>query len=262
MYSDISTRIRASASSNINSASALLSSVFPTPVGPRKRNEPIGRLGSAIPARERFTALATLVTASSCPTTCSVSDSSIRASLAASSSSMRAAGIPVHRETTPAISASVISSFKRRRLRWSDCRRFILSARSRSFWGIWSYRISAAFCKSAIASADSASCRSVSSSFLSSPMASRVSRSLFHLVSRALVFSLSSAISFSISCKRSEILSVSLSSDCTSLLRASRSISSRRTWRSATVSSSGLFSSEMRNAEAASSIRSTALSGR
>ena len=33
---------------------------FPTPVGPRKRNDPVGRLGSEIPARERRTASATL----------------------------------------------------------------------------------------------------------------------------------------------------------------------------------------------------------
>ena len=36
-------------SSNITSARALHSSVLPTPVGPRKMNEPIGRLGSCRP---------------------------------------------------------------------------------------------------------------------------------------------------------------------------------------------------------------------
>ena len=40
-------------SSKRNSARALATSVFPTPVGPRKRNEPIGRLGSLSPARVR-----------------------------------------------------------------------------------------------------------------------------------------------------------------------------------------------------------------
>ena len=39
-----------------NSASALRSSVLPTPVGPRNMNEPIGRFGSCRPARERRTA--------------------------------------------------------------------------------------------------------------------------------------------------------------------------------------------------------------
>ena len=46
-------------------ASARAVSVFPTPVGPRKMNEPIGRLGSLSPARERLTAFETACTASS-----------------------------------------------------------------------------------------------------------------------------------------------------------------------------------------------------
>ena len=44
MNSLMSMRTMASSSSNRNSASALHSSVLPTPVGPRNRNEPIGRL--------------------------------------------------------------------------------------------------------------------------------------------------------------------------------------------------------------------------
>ena len=40
-------------------ASALVSSVLPTPVGPRNMNEPIGRLGSCRPARARRTAVDT-----------------------------------------------------------------------------------------------------------------------------------------------------------------------------------------------------------
>ena len=47
----------ACSSSKRNSASARASSVLPTPVGPRKRNEPIGRLGSERPERERRMAL-------------------------------------------------------------------------------------------------------------------------------------------------------------------------------------------------------------
>ena len=45
MYSDMSTRIRADASAKRNLASARASSVFPTPVGPEKMNEPIGPVG-------------------------------------------------------------------------------------------------------------------------------------------------------------------------------------------------------------------------
>ena len=46
MYSDISSRTIARSSSNRNSASARAVSVLPTPVGPRKINEPTGRFGS------------------------------------------------------------------------------------------------------------------------------------------------------------------------------------------------------------------------
>ena len=60
MYSDISSRTIARSSSNKNSATARASSVLPTPVGPRKRNEPIGRFGSLKPDRLRRIAFATL----------------------------------------------------------------------------------------------------------------------------------------------------------------------------------------------------------
>ena len=59
MYSDMSMRTIAFSSSNRNSASARASSVLPTPVGPRKMNEPIGRFGSFRPERARITASAT-----------------------------------------------------------------------------------------------------------------------------------------------------------------------------------------------------------
>src|SRR3954467_13662403 len=59
MYSLMSSRTSARSSSNMNWASARASSVFPTPVGPRKTNEPIGRFGSCRPARAPRRALAT-----------------------------------------------------------------------------------------------------------------------------------------------------------------------------------------------------------
>jgi hypothetical protein len=52
MNSDMSMRTIDSSVSNRNSASALQSSVLPTPVGPRNRNDPFGRRGSDRPARE------------------------------------------------------------------------------------------------------------------------------------------------------------------------------------------------------------------
>jgi len=51
MYSDMSIRTIASSSPNRNSASVRASSVLPTPEGPRKMNEPVGRFGSLRPAR-------------------------------------------------------------------------------------------------------------------------------------------------------------------------------------------------------------------
>src|SRR3954471_13523806 len=59
MYSDMSMRTIASSSPNRNSASVRASSVLPTPDGPRKMNEPVGRFGSLRPARERRIAFET-----------------------------------------------------------------------------------------------------------------------------------------------------------------------------------------------------------
>src|SRR5699024_2759215 len=67
MYSDISIRIIASSSENITSARARANSVLPTPVGPKKMKEPIGRLGSIRAARARITAFEIAFTASACP---------------------------------------------------------------------------------------------------------------------------------------------------------------------------------------------------
>ena len=84
---------------------------MPTPVGPRNRNEPIGRLGSCRPARARRTALLTAATASSWPTTRECSFASICSSLSRSPSSIRSTGTPVQRETTWAMSLSVTASW-------------------------------------------------------------------------------------------------------------------------------------------------------
>ena len=53
MYSDISMRINASSESNKYFARTFANCVFPTPVGPRKKKEPIGLFGSFNPARFR-----------------------------------------------------------------------------------------------------------------------------------------------------------------------------------------------------------------
>ncbi len=114
MYSLMSSRTMFSSLSNIDSASARASSVLPTPVGPRKMNEPMGRFGSLSPARARMTASATACTASSWPMTRSCKMESSRSSFSCSPSSSRATGTPVQRATTSAISSAVTSSCTRR----------------------------------------------------------------------------------------------------------------------------------------------------
>ena len=123
MYSLMSMRTIARSSSKRKSASDRASSVLPTPVGPRKRNEPIGRLGSERPARLRRMALATATTASSWPMTRSCSTSSRRTSLAISPSMSRLTGTPVHLLTTSAMSSSSTSSFSIFWAAWSSSRR-------------------------------------------------------------------------------------------------------------------------------------------
>ena len=93
--------------SNKNVAKVLHNSVLPTPVGPKNRNEPLGRFGSAKPARERRTALATAATASDWPITRLCNSLSMRNNFSRSPSSIFEIGMPVHFDTTSAISSSV-----------------------------------------------------------------------------------------------------------------------------------------------------------
>jgi hypothetical protein len=95
MYSDMSRLIIAASSPNRNSASVLASSVLPTPDGPRKMNEPLGRFGSFRPARVRRIAWLTALMALSWPMTRLWSSSSMRSSLAVSSSVSLYTGMPV-----------------------------------------------------------------------------------------------------------------------------------------------------------------------
>ena len=89
MYSDMSIWISASESPNMNSASALASSVLPTPVGPAKMKLPMGRLGSLSPARLRRTASLIRLMASVWEMTFFWISSSIRSSRVVSSVSSR-----------------------------------------------------------------------------------------------------------------------------------------------------------------------------
>ena len=132
IYSDISRRTRFASSSNKVWAKALANSVFPTPVGPKNKKDPIGRLGSLIPDRARRTASATTLTPSSCPTTRRCKNSSSFKSFSISPWRSRLMGIPVHRLTTSAISSSSTSSFKRRLVPcfWPRCSSSDWSSRS------------------------------------------------------------------------------------------------------------------------------------
>ena len=109
-YSLMSKRTRLVSSSNKNSANDLASSVLPTPVGPKSRNEPSGRVVSCRPARARRTACAMASTAWRCPMTRAPMRSSICNSFSRSVSSNRVAGMPVQRLTTRAISSASTAS--------------------------------------------------------------------------------------------------------------------------------------------------------
>ena len=110
-YSPMSIRTIARSSSNRKSASARASSVLPTPVGPRNRNEPIGLRGSDSPARLRRIAFATAFTASSWPTTLRVEGLLHPDELLHLTFQEPLTGTPVHRLTTSATSSASTSSF-------------------------------------------------------------------------------------------------------------------------------------------------------
>ena len=110
-YSLMSMRVISASSLKRYVARAFANSVFPTPVVPRKMNEPMGRLGSCRPARLRRTASLTACMASSCPMTLLCNSSSRLSSFWRSLSSILLTGIPVQRDTTSAMSSAVTSSF-------------------------------------------------------------------------------------------------------------------------------------------------------
>ncbi len=91
-------------SSELNNASDKLfaSSVFPTPVGPKKIKLPIGLLGALNPLLALLTALAKLTTASSCPITRLCKISSSFKSLSLSVSVNLVTGTPVQAARTSA----------------------------------------------------------------------------------------------------------------------------------------------------------------
>ena len=166
-YSDMSRRTMARSSSKRNSARARAVSVFPTPVGPRNRNDPTGRFGSCTPARARRTARDTAPNASSCPTTRFASSASSRAKRLRSESTSRVTGMPVHSATTSATSSAVTSSLRNFPSAWSASSRAWAASISAVALGISEYWTSATRSSSPRRVARSASVRSPSTFSLS-----------------------------------------------------------------------------------------------
>ncbi len=119
---------------NRKAASARATSVLPTPVGPRNRNEPAGRAVAFKPARERRMARARAEMAFSWLMMRLCNSSSMRSSLVISSSRMAVMGTPVQRATTSSMSSLVtIPVEESSRLYFSrNCRMFSRSLRSSS----------------------------------------------------------------------------------------------------------------------------------
>ena len=252
MNSDMSIRTIDSSVSNRNSASALQSSVLPTPVGPRNRNEPFGRRGSASPARERRMASETMRTASSWPTTRRDSASSIRKSFSFSPSSIFETGMPVHFETTSAISSSV--TWLRTSCVGVDSAACATAIRFSSS-GMRPYCSSAILLRSPRRRAASSSSFTFSSSSLTAAAPCSEAFSPFQISSRS-AYSRSSPAKVS-SSVASRLRVASSFSFCS----ATCSIFSWMMRRSSLSSTSGLESISMRMRAPASSIRSMALSG-
>ena len=257
MNSLMSMRTIASSVSKRYPASALQSSVLPTPVGPRNRKLPIGRFCSPSPARLRRTASATASTASGWPTTRFFRSASMWRSFCRSLSTSLLTGMPVQRLTTAAIASASTSSFTSvspvaRRF----CRLSCAACCSASSALISPCRMRAAFSKLPTRCACSAS--NFFSSMRLAALLTR-SRSFFsdcHCEVSRRSSSLRSAISFSARPSRS-LLSASFS-----IFSASRSISSCISRRRTLSSALGMLSFSMRRRLAASSTRSMALSGR
>ena len=107
MNSDMSKRTSDFSLPNRKAASARATSVLPTPVGPRNRNDPAGRALDFKPARERRIALASAEMAFSWLMMRLCNSSSMRSSLAIYSSLIDVIGTPVQRATTSSMSSFV-----------------------------------------------------------------------------------------------------------------------------------------------------------
>ena len=103
MYSLMSIRIMASVVPNMFLASSFARCVFPTPVGPKKRNVPIGLFGSFSPTRIRWILLTNVSTALSCPITFESNACFIPFNRTPSACAIRCTGTPEIMDTTSSI---------------------------------------------------------------------------------------------------------------------------------------------------------------
>mmetsp|Transcript_104925 Transcript_104925/g.301992 ORF Transcript_104925/g.301992 Transcript_104925/m.301992 type:complete len:268 (+) Transcript_104925:45-848(+) len=110
MYSDMSRRIIFVSLSNSSAAKALAISVLPTPVGPGKRKEPMGRFRLFNCAALMSTARAMASAASSCPRTRAFNKGPRWRRRSRSVCDNRCTGMPVQRATTSATSSAVTTS--------------------------------------------------------------------------------------------------------------------------------------------------------
>ena len=255
MYSDISILIIFFSVSKSASESAFASSVLPTPVGPIKINEPIGLFSSLRPARALSIASETATTASSWPITLLWRISGSFRSFSLSLSTSFDTGIPVHCDTTSAISSTSTSSFR--------SLSSLLSARacfsSSSFFssaGSSPYFSFASVSRSYARSASSMRCFNSSISCFVCLESVIFFFSVSHWVLSDALSLLSSLNSFSnASSLAFDALSVSFRSACFSIWSC---IIFLEIW----SSSDGMLSISVLIREAASSIKSIALSGR
>ena len=253
-------RIKWSSESNKKFAKALHSSVLPTPVGPKNKKLPYGRFGSPKPLLERRMASETKRTASSWPTTRSCSLSSIFSSFSRSPVIILLTGMPVARLTTSAISSAPTSVRSILFFCAGACSAVFSTVDAcfncASSCGNLPYCNSETFCHSPLRVASSISNFIFSMASLIWLVPCTWAFSAFQISSKSEYSLVNLVISSSIKPKRlSELSSFSR-------LTASRSIFNWINRRSNLSKLSGLESISILMREAASSIKSMALSGK
>ena len=258
IYSDISSLVIEEFESNIILAVTLLSSVFPTPVGPKKRKLANGLLGSFRPVLDLLMESATALIALSWPIIFSLRIDSRLKSLSFSDWFKFCTGIEVHFETTSAISSKVTSCLKRlvSPFFWEFTRDSLFSF---NFF-CKEFKVpnsnSAALLRSKLLLAWSICNWTDSISSFMVLISSISSFSFFHWAPNSACLSLRDISSLLI------FFNLSIEKSSVSLFKDNFSISNCRTFRSISSISSGLEVMTIFNLEAASSIRSIALSGR